>query len=91
MIEKVNSLSSQVSTNTSLKEKVDEIYAFKIKAQQDFMIQEINIPGAYTVYVTKNPMRITITGTYRQKFLKLIFLSSPLYGFARTIRKVDKL
>ena len=42
MIEKVNSLSSQVSTNTSLKEKVDEIYAFKIKAQQDFMIQEIN-------------------------------------------------
>ena len=42
MIEKVNSLSNKVSTNISLKEKVEEIYEFKLKAQQDFMVNEVN-------------------------------------------------
>ena len=43
MIEKINVLANKISTNISLKEKVEEIYQFKIKALQDQMVQEIKI------------------------------------------------
>ena len=43
MIEKINVLANKISTNISLKEKVEEIYEFKIKALQDQMIQEVKI------------------------------------------------
>ena len=43
MVQKINNLANQISTNTSLKEKVDEIYGFKAKVQQDKMVQEIRV------------------------------------------------
>ena len=43
IMQKVNGLANQISTNTSLKEKVEEIYNFKIKVQQDAMIQQIKV------------------------------------------------
>ena len=41
MTQKINNLAGQISTNISLKEKIEEIYAFKIKVQQDLMVHEI--------------------------------------------------
>ena len=41
MTQKINNLASQIETNISLKEKVDEIYGFKTKIQQDIMVHEI--------------------------------------------------
>ena len=41
MTQKINNLASQIATNISLKEKVDEIYGFKAKIQQDIMVHEI--------------------------------------------------
>ena len=41
MTEKINNLTSQISTNISLQEKVDEIYAFKKKVQQDLLVRGI--------------------------------------------------
>jgi hypothetical protein len=38
MTQKINNLASQIETNISLKEKVDEIYGFKTKIQQDIMV-----------------------------------------------------
>ena len=43
MVQKINNLANQISTNTSLKEKVNEIYGFKAKVQQDKMVQEIRV------------------------------------------------
>ena len=43
MVQKINNLANQISTNASLKEKVDEIYGFKAKVQQDKMVQEIRV------------------------------------------------
>ena len=43
MVQKINNLANQISTNTSLKEKVDELYGFKAKVQQDKMVQEIRV------------------------------------------------
>ena len=41
MTQKINNLASEIATNISLKEKVDEIYGFKTKVQQDLMVHEI--------------------------------------------------
>ena len=41
MTQKINNLASQIATNISLKEKMDEIYGFKTKIQQDLMVHEI--------------------------------------------------
>ena len=43
MVQKINNLANQISTNTSLKEKVNEIYGFKAKVQLDKMVQEIRV------------------------------------------------
>ena len=43
MLENINNLANKISTNISLKEKVEEIYEFKVKALQDKMVQEIKI------------------------------------------------
>ena len=39
--QKVNELENKISTNISLIKKVEEIYNFKVKAEQDTLVQEI--------------------------------------------------
>ena len=41
MTQKVNELENKISTNISLIKKVEEIYNFKVKAEQDTLVQEI--------------------------------------------------
>ena len=43
MIEKINNLSTQISANTSMQEKINSVYGFKTKVQEDLMLQEIKI------------------------------------------------
>ena len=43
MTEKISLLGNKISTNISLKEKVDELYEFKNKLQGNIMTQDVRI------------------------------------------------